>query len=77
MKQKFTNNEKVNGEMAVRSLSQKARDFYSGSDIGVYEYKNYQDVTMYAVDGALGYHDGMTFDELGKFLEAYADEFAD
>ena len=37
---KFTNSQKVAGEMAVRGLSDKAAEFYSGADpLDVFEYE--------------------------------------
>lgn len=40
MKKHFTTTEKSNGELAVRDLSEKARKFYSGADVGVFEYED-------------------------------------
>ena len=37
---KFTNKQKVAGELAIRSLSDKAAEFYSGADpLAVFEYE--------------------------------------
>ena len=36
---RFTNQEKIDGEMAVREMSEKAKRFYNGTDlIAVYKY---------------------------------------
>lgn len=71
---KITNTEKVNGEMAIRSLSDKAERMYSGTDpLTIAEYEE-DGKKLYAMRGCLGDQDGMTFEELQDELEALADE---
>lgn len=72
---KFTNSQKVAGEMAVRSLSDKASEFYSGADpLDVFEYEE-DGAKLYAYSGAFGERDGLTFEELEKDFEEMQDEF--
>lgn len=73
---RFTISEKRAGEMAVRRMSDKAQDFYNGTDpLAVYEYEDEDEdedeepVKLYAIRGCIGDRDGMTFDELGKLFE--------
>lgn len=76
----FTNSQKVAGEMAVRSLSDKAAEFYSGADpLDVFEYEE-DGAKLYAYSGAFGERDGLTFEELEREFEemqAEFDEFED
>lgn len=71
---KFTITEKSAGEMAVRRMSDKAQEFYSGADpLNVYEYEQ-DEKTLYAYDGLLGESFDMTFEELEKEFESLQDE---
>lgn len=84
---KFTASEKTNGELAVRSLSEKAQKFCSDTDpLEVYERLIYpaelenEIVTYekrYHVRGCLGNFDDMTLDELNELFEDFANEFAE
>ena len=75
---KFYNSEKVAGEMATRSLSDKAAEFYNGTDpLDVFEYEE-NGAKLYAYSGAFGERDGMTFEELeSDFEEMYKMPFED
>ena len=77
---KFSNSQKLAGEMAVRSLSDKAAEFYNGADpLDVFEYEE-DGTKLYAYSGAFGERDGLTFEELEKDFEemqAEFDEFED
>lgn len=67
---KFNNSEKLAGEMAIRSLSDKAAEFYNGADpLDVFEYEE-DGAKLYAYTGAFGERDGMTFEELESDFEA-------
>ena len=71
---KFNNSEKVAGEMAVRSLSNKAAEFYNGSDpLDVFEYEE-DGAKLYAYSGAFGERDGLTFEELERDFEEMQEE---
>ena len=71
---KFTIKEKTNGELAVRGLSEKAHEMYSGTDpLTIAEYEEYGK-KLYSMRGCLGDKDGLTFEELQEDLEALADE---
>ncbi len=66
---KFTNNEKSNGELAVRYMSDKARKVYDETDsVSVIEY-DYGDEKRYFVDIAGYSRSGLTFEEAEEFLE--------
>ena len=66
---KFTNSEKVAGELAVRRMSQKAREFYNGTDpLAVYEY-DADNGKRYAYSGAIGEDEDLTFEELQEVFE--------
>lgn len=66
---KFYNSEKVAGEMATRSLSDKAAEFYNGTDpLDVFEYEENGN-KLYAYSGVFGERDGMTFEELERDFE--------
>lgn len=76
---RFTVSEKRAGEMAVRSMNSKAQEFYDWTDpLNVYEYtdvdENDEDITLYAISGSLGDHQGMMFDELEKLFENEQEE---
>lgn len=71
---KFNNSEKLAGEMAIRSLSDKAAEFYNGSDpLDVFEYEE-NGAKLYAYSGAFGERDGMTFEELERDFEEMQEE---
>lgn len=71
----FTNGQKVAGEMAVRSLSDKAAEFYNGADpLDVFEYEE-DGAKLYAYSGAFGEREGLTFEELEKDFEEMQAEF--
>ena len=72
---KFTNSQKVAGEMAVRGLSDKAAEFYNGADpLDVFEYEE-DGSKLYAYSGAFGERDGLTFEELERDFEEMQAEF--
>lgn len=72
---KYTNRMKVNGELAMRSASEKAQDFYSNTDpLGVYEYEDADGNTLYGYDGCFGSVEGLTFEQLQEEFEAMHDE---
>lgn len=75
---KFNNSEKLAGEMAIRSLSDKAAEFYNGADpLDVFEYEK-DGAKLYAYTGAFGERDGMTFEELeSDFEEMHKMSFED
>lgn len=75
---KFNNSQKLAGEMAIRSLSDKAAEFYNGADpLDVFEYEE-DGAKLYAYTGAFGKRDGMTFEELeSDFEEMYKMSFED
>lgn len=71
---KFNNSQKLAGEMAIRSLSDKAAEFYNGADpLDVFEYEEDEN-KLYAYSGAFGWRDGMTFEELGRDFEKMQEE---
>lgn len=66
----FTQNHKVAGEMAVRQMSDKARDFYDNADpFNVYEYTDWDDNTLYACDGCFGTKVDLSFEQIRQFME--------
>ena len=74
----FTSKNKAAGEMAVREMSDKAREFYDNTDpFNVYEYTDWEDTTWYAYDGCFGKEWGLTFDQMQTYLEAMCDEVAE
>ena len=65
----FNNSQKLAGEMATRSLSDKAAEFYNGADpLDVFEYEE-DGNKLYAYSGAFGERSGMTFEELERDFE--------
>lgn len=71
---KFNNSQKLAGEMATRSLSDKAAEFYNGADpLDVFEYEE-DGNKLYAYSGAFGERDGMTFEELERDFEEMQEE---
>jgi len=75
---KFNNSEKLAGEMAIRSLIDKAAEFYNGADpLDVFEYEE-NGAKLYAYSGAFGDREGLTFEELERdFEEMYKMSFED
>ena len=74
-KMKFTANEKSNGEMAVRLLSEKAKNIYNNTDpLNVYEYEDQEGNKAYAYDGCLGECSGLSLEELDSDLSCMFDE---
>lgn len=70
-KMKFTINEKQNGELAVRTLSEKAKRGYNETEgIEVYEYEG-DDGKMYAVKSIDGIREDMAIEELEEYLEGW------
>lgn len=72
---KFNNKQKVNAELSLRSLSEKAQECYSSTDpLDIYEVETDEGV-VYFVRGCLGNYDGMTFEQLDSFLVDWQEEF--
>lgn len=70
----FNNSEKLAGELATRSLSNKAAEFYNETDpLDVFEYEE-DGNKSYAYSGAFGERDGMTFEELERDFEEMQEE---
>lgn len=68
---RFTISEKANGEMAIRRMSEEAREFYDGTDpLYVYEYVD-DGETFYAYKSGFGCASGLTFDELQETFEEF------
>ena len=66
---KFTNTEKINGELTARGLSDKAKSFYNETDpLIVYEVNG-----CYFVRGIIEEYN-LTFEELNDLFEAYQEE---
>lgn len=79
-----TNYNLQNGSLAVRDMSDKAQEYFFGTDtVAVYEYKAYDEETeqyvkLYAVDYGDGLHTNLTFEEVQRdFEELYYDEAID
>ncbi len=75
------NKSKTDGELAVRNMSEKAQEYYNGTDtVGVREYSVYdeelgQDVKLYAIDwGSNQIEKNLTFEEVQTRLEEMQDE---
>lgn len=65
---KFTHTMKVNGELAVRRMSEEAQRFYSETDpFSVYEYETDEGI-CYAYDDNVQIIDGLTFEDIDKEL---------
>lgn len=72
----YTRRETVRGELAARDLSRKARDVYNHTDpLKIFE-RETDGGTLYDVRGLID-GDGLTFDELQKVIEEYADAIGD
>lgn len=70
---KYTNEMKINGEMAVRGLSGKAQKFYGETDpMNVYAYDG-----LYAYNGCMGSAEGLTLEQLERAFEEMYDELND
>lgn len=65
---KCTMDEKRRGELAMRDLSAKAEKMYNETDpLAVYEYDT-EEGTRYAIRGALGDIDDMTFEDVDRLF---------
>lgn len=72
---RLSNLEKINGEMAARSLSKKAEHFYSNTDpLDIYEKINGNEEKRYYIRSCMGDVDNLTFEELEEILEEWYDE---
>lgn len=72
---RFTNSQKVAGELACRRLSGKAERFCDSTDpFTVYEYTGDDGNALYAYAGGFGEKAGLTFEQLQSDLEDLADE---
>lgn len=70
---KYTNSMKANGELAVRRMSEKAKQYYNGTDpLDVYEYEA-DGATLYTVYEWGKWTEGLTFEALEAYLEAGQD----
>ena len=75
---RFTNAQKVAGELACRRLSGKAERFYDSTDpFTVYEYTGDDGNALYAYTGGFGEKAGLTFEQLQSDLEAIDDDVTD
>lgn len=79
-----TNYNLQNGSLAVGGMSDKAQEYFFGTDtVAVYEYKAYdaeteQYVKLYAVDYGDGLQTNLTFEKVQRdFEELYYDEAID
>lgn len=71
---RYTMREKNNGELAVRSLSEKAQGVYYGTDpLDIFEVET-DEGKRYDVAGMVEARN-LTFEELEEFLESVQDEF--
>ena len=67
---KYTNEMKINGEMAIRGLSKKAQKFYGETDpMNVYAYGD-----LYAYDGCMGNAEDLTLEQLERTFEEMYDD---
>ena len=77
---KHTIGQKAAGELAVRCLSRKAQDFYSGSD-GITVWESWvcgeDDTPLYDVDLWGGEYTALSLDQLEKLFEGMADSMED
>ena len=70
-----TQQEKADGEISARGLSQKAWTLYVETEpLDIYSYKNDEGNWRNAIRGVLGDIDDLTFWELEKYLESMYDE---
>ena len=71
---RLTNRQKVNGEMAVRQMSEKAQRGYAGTDpLALYEVGQ-DDETRYVIVDVDGQSKPLTFAEAEASLESWAEE---
>lgn len=71
---RLTNRQKVNGEMAVRQMSEKAQRGYAGTDpLAIYELEHY-DEKRYVIVDVDGLSKPLTFAEAEATLESWAEE---
>ena len=71
---KYTNNQKIAGELACRSLSDLALRFYTGTDpLKVYEYET-DEGKRYAYEGCIGNNENLTFEELDEIFSDWQKE---
>lgn len=71
--------EKRNGELAVRGLSEKAKRYYEGSDLGVVEVAGYKTgyeagERRYAITGEGRDGEWLTLKEVEEYFEEMQDE---
>ena len=71
----YTIREKQNGELAVRTLSEKAFNAYSNADIGVMEIET-ENGARYDVTGMID-GNGLTLEELEILLEELSEALAE
>ena len=70
---KLTNEMKLNGEMAARSLSDSAADFYNNADpLTLYEYETAEG-KRYMLTGVVE-KSNLTFEQVDEILKAYGEE---
>lgn len=66
---KFTNSMKIDGELAARDLSDKARKYYNGTDpLTLYKYTNENDEPRYAVKDDCGIRDNLDFEQVDEWF---------
>lgn len=66
---KFVNSEKVNGELAARNFSEKAKKYYYGAEpLELYEYRNGNDEVKYAVKDCDGIHENLDFEQVDEWF---------
>ena len=68
---RFTNHEKIDGEMAVSKMSEKAKRYYYGTDpLAVYRYATAKaDEDVYAIKECGEWTLDLTFEEAEQYLE--------
>lgn len=75
MMKNFTQNEKNNGELATRYLSDEAFEIYSNSDpVTVWEYCDDKTNVKYAIDFGGDYNEDLSFEELEEIILLYAEQ---
>ena len=74
---KHTNQQKINGELAARSLSLKARNFIDDTDpLTIYQVET-DEGTRFDMESCVGQYENITFEELQSNLEELADIFGE
>ena len=69
----YTTTQKVNAELSLRSLSDKADNLYRLTDpLDVYEIET-EEGPRYDVTGCIGNYNNLTFEELQELFESEAD----